>query len=416
MTRRTSALDLHDGTPFWPRRDGIIGVHPPLTADVTTQVVVVGAGITGALIALELTHRGIDVLVVDRRDAGGGSTSASTAMLQYEIDELLIDLTGALGVDDARTAYRECSRGIDLVERATQQIGESCGFRRSPSVFAAIRASDVKTLRAEFDARAACGFDVTWLDADEVRSRWGYVARAAIQSRAGASVDPYALCYHALATVRRRGGRVVDRTDVVEFDVGRRRARLTTARGPVITADHVVVATGYEVEALLPDLAISLNSSFALVTEPIDGLDRRYPDGVLFWDLDDPYLYGRTTDDGRLLIGGKDESYRDPLRRRRALPAKTRALAGIVPKRFPDLGAIEVAFDWCGTFAETPDGLAYIGSHSRYPRCQFALGFGGNGITYSALAAQYISDVLDGTGASDAARLFDLERPERHPS
>jgi glycine/D-amino acid oxidase-like deaminating enzyme len=95
---------------------------------------------------------------------------------------------------------------------------------------------------------------------------------------------------------------------------------------------------------------------------------------------------------------------------------KSRALAGLVPKRFPDLADVEVAFDWCGTFAETPDGLAYIGSHSRYPRCQFALGFGGNGITYSALAAQYIADSIDGTGACDGARLFDLERPERHPS
>ncbi len=416
MTRRHKVLDLHDGTPFWPRRDGIIGVHRPLTADVTTQVAVVGAGITGALIALELTRRSVEVVVVDRRDAGGGSTSASTAMLQYEIDELLIHLADSIGLADARTAYRECSRGIDLVERATQQIGESCGFRRSPSVFAAIRTSDVKTLRAEFEARKACDFDVKWLDADDVRARWGYIARAAIESEAGASVDPYALCHHALATVRRRGGQVVDRTEVVDFDVGRRRARLTTARGPVITADHVVVATGYEVESLLPGLAISLNSSFAVVTEPIDALERRYPDGMLFWDLDDPYLYGRTTDDGRLLIGGKDESYRDPLRRRRALPTKSRALANVVPKRFPDLGDIEVAFAWCGTFAETPDGLAYIGSHSRYPSCQFALGFGGNGITYSALAAQYIADAIDGTGAPDALRLFDLERPERHPS
>ena len=84
--------------------------------------------------------------------------------------------------------------------------------------------------------------------------------------------------------------------------VGPGSIRLSTNRGHVVTAKHVVIAAGYEVDTLLPDLAISLHSSFALVTEPIDGLDRRYPDGVLFWDHDDPYLYGRTTDDGRLLV------------------------------------------------------------------------------------------------------------------
>ena len=42
-------------------------------------------------------------------------------------------------------------------------------------------------------------------------------------------------------------------------------------------------------------------------------------------------------------------------------------------------------------FAETPDGLAYLGGHLRYRRCRFALGYGGNGITYSALGAQCVA-------------------------
>jgi len=408
-------VDLHDGTPFWPRRDGILGVCGRLTRDLRCDVAVVGAGITGALIALELTARGLDVVVVDRRDIGGGSSSASTSMLQYEIDELLVDLTTTLGVDDAQTAYLECGRGIELVERATQSVGQLCGFQRSPSVFMAVRKSDIAQLRREFDARQAAGFDVEWLDADLLRDRWGLTGRAAIESALGGSVDPYALAFHALAKVRERGGLVFERTEVTGFEFSPRRATITTTGG-VVTAKHVVMATGYEVSELLPELPFSLNSSFALVTQPVDSLDRRFPHGLLFWDLDDPYLYGRTTDDQRLLIGGKDETYRDPLRRRRALPSKARALAGAIPKRLPELEPVEVAFSWCGTFAETPDGLAYIGSHSRFPRCQFALGFGGNGITYSALAAEYIADAIDATSSPDAARLFRLERPIERPS
>jgi|JI9StandDraft_2_1071091.scaffolds.fasta_scaffold57375_2 glycine/D-amino acid oxidase-like deaminating enzyme len=409
-------MDLHDGTPFWPRRNGILAVHPPLAADLRCDVVVVGAGITGGLIALELTRRGLDVIVLDRRDVAGGSTSASTSMLQYEIDELLVDLTDALGWEAAATAYRACNRGIDLVERATQSVGHNCGFRRSPSVFMAVRQRDVTVLRRELDARAAAGFSVQWLDAEQLRSRWGLVGRGAIESAEGASVDPYQLAYEAMATVRRRGGQVFDRTEVTGYDESARRVRLSTNRGHTVTAQHAVIATGYEVERVLPDQPFTLHSSFALVSEPIPELDTRYPDGLLFWDHDDPYLYGRTTDDGRLLIGGKDESYRDPLRRRRALPAKTRSLAAAVPKRMPGVGEIEVAFSWCGTFAETPDGLAYIGSHSRRPRCHFALGFGGNGITYSALAAQYIADRVKSGEYPDDARLFDLERPVVHPT
>jgi glycine/D-amino acid oxidase-like deaminating enzyme len=408
-------MNLHDGTPFWPRRDGILAVHPPLDGDVSCEVCVVGAGITGALIALELSRRGLEVVVVDRRDVGGGSTSASTSMLQYEIDELLVDLSDAIGWEAASGAYQECARGIELVERATQTVGDTCGFRRSPSVFMAVRARDIALLQRELEARQRAGFDVRWLDADELDSRWGFRAVGAIESAVGASVDPYRLSYAALDHAGRLGTRVHDRTEVVGYEFTQRRVRLETTRGTV-TAKHVAIAVGYEVERLLPDLPMSLHTSFALVSEPIAEIDRKFPDGVLFWDYDDPYLYGRTTDDRRLLIGGRDEPYRDPVRRRRALPAKTRALARTVPERFPSFGEIEVAFSWCGTFTETPDGLAYIGGHSQFPRAQFALGFGGNGITYSAVAAEYIADAIQHGTTAPAATPFRLERSLVRPS
>src|SRR4026209_730583 len=112
-------MNLHDGTPFWPRRDGLLGVHRPVSDDLRCDVLVVGAGITGSLISLELTRRGLDVVVVDRRDAGGGSASASTALMQYEIDELLIDLARTIGWEDAEKAYHECNRAIDLIDQVS---------------------------------------------------------------------------------------------------------------------------------------------------------------------------------------------------------------------------------------------------------------------------------------------------------
>ena len=311
-------MDLHDGTPFWPRRDGLPTVHDPLRTNETCDVVVIGGGITGSLVALELTKRGADVIVLDRRDAGGGSTSASTAMLQYEIDELLIDLTTAIGGEQAETAYRECARGIDLVERATQEVGHMCGFRRSPSVFMAVKAGDVRTLEQELSARADAGFEVQWLNSDQLRSRWDLVGVAAIESAAGGSIDPYVLCHHALLHVTKGGGRVYGRTDAVAFEFTSRRVTVQTSRDVTVRAKYAVFATGYEVNQLLPELPIALHSSFALVTQPIVDLPQRYPNGMLFWDYADPYIYGRTTDDSRLLIGGNDEPYRDPLRRPRA--------------------------------------------------------------------------------------------------
>jgi glycine/D-amino acid oxidase-like deaminating enzyme len=218
-----------------------------------------------------------------------------------------------------------------------------------------------------------------------------------------------------LTTAERRGARVYERTEAVDYEFTKKLATITMSHGTKIRSGHVIMATGYETKLLLPELPFVLHSSFALVTQPITGLERMLPDGLLFWDHDDPYIYGRSTDDHRVLIGGKDEPYRDPLRRRRALPAKTRALAAVLPKRFPGLPSTDVAFSWCGTFSETPDGLAYIGGHRRFPRCFFALGFGGNGITYSAVAAEYLADRVQGRAPEFAQRIFDLERPIVRP-
>ncbi len=108
-------MNLHDGSSYWPTRDGLAAVFPPLVEDCSCDVVVVGAGITGSLVALELHARGLDVVVLDGRDVATGATAASTALLQYEIDELLIDLSDRYGIDIATTCYRESSRGVDLV-------------------------------------------------------------------------------------------------------------------------------------------------------------------------------------------------------------------------------------------------------------------------------------------------------------
>ena len=55
---------------------------------------------------------------------------------------------------------------------------------------------------------------------------------------------------------------------------------------------------------------------------------------------------------------------------------------------------MEIEYAWEGLFATTPDGLPYIGPHRRYPRHLFALGYGGNGMTFGFLAARLLLDAI----------------------
>jgi glycine/D-amino acid oxidase-like deaminating enzyme len=69
----------------------------------------------------------------------------------------------------------------------------------------------------------------------------------------------------------------------------------------------------------------------------------------------------------------------------------------------------EQACSWTGTFGETADSLAYIGEPAQHPGVYFALGYGGNGITYSVLAAEIIRDALLGE-ENPSAHLFRFDR------
>ena len=101
----------------------------------------------------------------------------------------------------------------------------------------------------------------------------------------------------------------------------------------------------------------------------------------------------RTTDDNRLLIGGGDESFRNPIKRDALINKKEKEILKILGKIKPDY-EFYTDFTWAGTFGETKDGLPYIGEHKDFKNSYFVLGFGGNGITFSVTGMEMTSDFM----------------------
>ena len=118
-------------------------------------------------------------------------------------------------------------------------------------------------------------------------------------------------------------------------------------------------------------------------------------DEVLVWNTADPYLYMRTTDDGRVLIGGEDSDRLVQAGQQRKKEKKSAQLMEKISELVPGLHFIE-DFSWGGVFGSTRDGLPYIGATPEHPNSYFVLGFGGNGITFSVQGRQIIADLLAG--------------------
>ena len=90
-------MDLRSDYPFWLLDKGIIHSYPSLLKNIRADVVIMGAGISGALAAWYLCHAGFKTVIVDKRHVGMGSTAASTALLQYELDTPLTELIAKRG-------------------------------------------------------------------------------------------------------------------------------------------------------------------------------------------------------------------------------------------------------------------------------------------------------------------------------
>lgn len=401
-------MDLKSGYPYWAIKNGLLHAFPQLQEDLRCDVVVIGAGITGALIADELANHGHDVVVLDQRDAAWGSTSASTALLQYEIDTHMVDLAETYGEENALLAYRACADAIDMLADKASSL-KNVEFSRMESLYYASNKRHRKDIRREYELRQKHGFDVTWLDATDVQANYGFDAPCAILSTKAARVDPYQLAYGLLTGIERKGARVHDRSPVARILANERGVELHTTQGAVVRAKYLVMAAGYESQKFIEQRVAQNRSSYAFVTDPIAADTLGPLASTMVWESARPYLYMRTTSDNRLLIGGDDDNIDIAAKRDALVDRKARKLAAKVSKLFPQI-PIEPAFAWGGTFAETKDGLPWFGAHEQHgQRVLFAMAYGGNGITYSMLGAGLLRALVE-RRSHPLAELFGFER------
>ncbi len=393
---------LVGGDPFWLAKNGIPVSFPLLETSLEVDVLILGGGISGALIAHAFAKAGVKVAVVDKRAIAHGSTVASTALLQYEIDVPLSKLKKQIGKEKAVRAYMLCKDAISKVETVTKAYGERCLFSYRPSVYFAGSEKDIPYLEEEYRARAEAGFVVSFLNAATLYDEYGIKAEGAIRSEEGGEVDPYMLTYTILGELQEQGHFIFENTkidvDTIETKNGIV-AKSTT--GHTIKARKLIFATGYESQGYLKEKIVDLQSSFALVTDVVPHTDGHiWKDNALLWNTNDPYLYARTTKDNRILVGGRDIRTKHMIIRDLQIRHKAKKILKDFQMYMPHTD-LHIAHAWSGTFGETKDGLAYIGESPEWPECYFALGFGGNGITYSALAGDLLVRLWQGETPDD---------------
>ena len=408
MPNRTSKLarvgriappELHAGQSVWMARGHAALPAHPLGADLRVDAAIIGGGISGALMADALLQAGLGVAAFDRMGFVQGSSAASTAMLQFEIDQPLTLLAKRIGHEKAARAWWRSSTGVVRLRGRVEDLGLRCQFRERHTDYLPGNVLDLPGLRAEAAARARIGLRSRMIDRDTLRRLTGIEKPGAIWSAGNAEADPSQLTRGLWRSAAQRGARLHAPADIIDIAPRPRGVTLTTACGRSISARHVILCTGYELAKLLRPQGYKVISTWAMATHPQPAA--LWPSRCLIWEAADPYLYCRTTSDGRVVAGGEDADFEDAARRDALTPTKAARIARKLGALMPAIDT-RAAFAWTGCFGESRTGLPAIGAVPGAPHCYAVMGFGGNGITFSAIAAEIIQKAVLGLPDADA--------------
>jgi glycine/D-amino acid oxidase-like deaminating enzyme/nitrite reductase/ring-hydroxylating ferredoxin subunit len=363
--------------------------HTAITGDVSVDVAVVGAGITGLTAALALASQGKRVLVIDKDGVGMGETGHTTAHLTEVLDTRYHELIDDFGEETAELVARGSREAIRHIETSARAIG--CEFERVPGYLFTRDPEDVAELRKEAEALVAVGAAARFVESAPLP----FAIAGAIEIQNQAQLHPRAYVLALANAAAAAGCAIATNTKVDSIEDGTP-CRIVTDGGIVTAADVIVAANVPIVNRFFLHTKLAAYRSYVVAGRATRTIAR-----ALYWDTADPYHYVRTYDgpDGPMLIvGGEDH--------------KT-GQEHDTEERFADVEhwarerfAMDAAMHrWSGQIIETVDGLPFIGRNSASDHTWVATGYSGNGITFGTLAGRILADAILGLANPYAAAL-----------
>lgn len=400
-------MQLHTGHFYWHRNMERIPRYPAVTHNLSCDCLIIGGGISGALCAYLLGNRGVRSVLVEKNRIASGSTLANTGILQYANDKTLTSLIQTFGELAAVHFYRLCREALVDLKEICRELAPGFPLQERSSLYLASREKEVASLRREYETLTEHGFSVEWWDEADLAARFPFHRPAAIYTQGDAEIHPFALTHSLVSRAEANGVRIFEESPITGWSCKEDGVLCHTGQMS-IRARHVIFATGYETQLIHREPGASLVATYAVVTEPADHLGDWYKRAII-WETARPYLYLRTTSDGRIIAGGLDEPLKGGILQEGREIHQSGKLLERIHALFPRIKHLKAAYAWGAVFGDTRDGFPYIGTHPDYPNCYFLENYGGNGTVCAMMAARMIADALTGKPRPDMA-WFSLSR------
>jgi glycine/D-amino acid oxidase-like deaminating enzyme/nitrite reductase/ring-hydroxylating ferredoxin subunit len=382
--------------------------YPTLDADISTDVVVIGAGISGITTGYCLAKKGKRVVVVDDGHIGSGETGRTTAHVVNALDDRYSSIESLFGEEKSRLAAESHTAAINFIERTSAEENIDCDFMRLSGYLFLHTSDKPKTIEEEYEATHRAGINTALVNSmPGIKNVEGPVLEFPEQ----AQFHPMKYITGLAEAITSMGGSIYTLTRVSEVKKDH-----VVANGHRISANHIVVATNSPIN----DLVTMHTKQYPYRTYVVAmAVEKNQIEPALWWDTGDqdskwismPYHYVRIqpfSDSHYLLIsGGEDHKTGQADAEDKPEEERYKVLEEWTRHHFPQAG--ELVYRWSGQVLEPLDHVAFIGKNPGDDNIYIVTGDSGNGMTHGTIAGMLITDLITGV-ENPWADLYDPSR------
>lgn len=403
-------MKLHIGKMYW---DDVIKSTKKLNENCNikdlknkeSKILVVGAGMSGAISSYILSKKGYEVCLIDKGKVGMGSTLANTGLIQYMSDIGVKSLIEKIGRKDAVKFYDESIEAIDRLIEINKELDqlEEETFSIKESLILATDEKKLENIKDEVQTQKELNYDAKFLSENELENL-GLKAYGALKAKPDISINPYGFVNRLVSeSIEKYGLKLFENTAFLSLE-DKEDYQLVTLKNGQENIDlkfkKVIFATGYNPpEFIKKDLdKLKINKTYVSVSDK--NVEYKESLDYLVWEVSDAYTYFKYTFDKSFMIGGLDkeiselmpddaEKYKDKL----VSLAKEMLY-------YKDLN-INIKYSYAALFGESEDNLPFIGPDIKNKNIFLVCGVGGNGTVYSTIASKIIEKWLNKENLSE---------------
>ncbi|MCL6270012.1 FAD-binding oxidoreductase [Sansalvadorimonas sp. 2012CJ34-2] len=377
-------------------------LQPCLTGDITTDVCIIGGGMTGLNAAIELRKRGFDVVVLESERIAWGASGRNGGMClvgyclgPHEVDE-------TFGSEWARKLWDLSCESLDIVRERIKEFNIDCDFQQN-YIELAVKPSHVKELKAYQELlENSYGYSsISWWDSEKIQdvtTSDRYLG--GLFDSNSAHMHPHNYTIGLARAAMDLGASVYENSKVTKLIKGSPNW-VQTEHGWV-KARQVLLACNAYIDGLhkKAESKVLPIISYIGVTEPL-GDRQPISNQMAMSDLNNSLDYFRPTADGRILFGGVNHPFNGEY------PDTRKRLHQRMTKVFPQLQDVKMEYHWGGLFSATREYMPHI-EHLRHD-IYTAHGYTGHGVSLTNIAGRVVAEAMAGT-----AERFDVFSRIRH--